>query len=312
MPIKTSHRQGPLKAGQLLASKLKLCFKAFVFVLAALCLKAHPAQGEAVFSILPNTLDRGTAARIIAHDFSANQNLTADFNGQSLGFFPMGENMVALFAADVMLSPGHYPLTINWNGGEKIFQVQVRDRSYGERSINVPTSQTDLSKRDLDRVARECLVVTQALSPESSSPTRMWSGSWLMPVGGKVVSAFGRQTRINGVLNSRPHLGVDLSAAEGTPVKAPAAGVVLLADFHFFAGGSVYVDHGLGLITMYFHLAELNVSAGEKVRAGDILGLSGRTGRVTGPHLHYGLYLNGGRIDPINFHKLITFLPDRP
>jgi len=124
-----------------------------------------------------------------------------------------------------------------------------------------------------------------------------------------VTSSFGRQTKINGVLNPRPHAGADFDVPAGTPVKAPAEGVVLLADFHFFAGGSVYIDHGQGLISMYFHLSELKVKAGDQVGRGDLLALSGATGRVTGAHLHYGIYLCQARIDPVAFHRLTSLLP---
>jgi murein DD-endopeptidase MepM/ murein hydrolase activator NlpD len=165
----------------------------------------------------------------------------------------------------------------------------------------------DLPKNDLDRAVKEQAIVKSLLA--TVSPKRLWSGPWTDPVGGKVNSSFGRQTKINGVLNPRPHLGADYAVPGGTPVKAPAAGVVLAADFHFFSGGSVYIDHGLGLISMYFHLSELKVKPGDKVSRGDVLALSGKTGRVTGAHLHYGIYLGQARLDPVNFHRLTALLP---
>ena len=94
----------------------------------------------------------------------------------------------------------------------------------------------------------------------------------------------------------------------GTPVKAPAAGRVILTGNHFFAGNSVYIDHGQGLISMYFHLSAINVADGEMVERGRIIGLVGKTGRVTGAHLHYGVYINGARIDPVVFRHMVANL----
>jgi murein DD-endopeptidase MepM/ murein hydrolase activator NlpD len=116
---------------------------------------------------------------------------------------------------------------------------------------------------------------------------------------------------MNGVLNPRPHAGADYRAPEGAPVRAPASGRVVLTGDHFFAGNSIYIDHGQGLITMYFHLSEILVTDGQTVKKGDEpIGLVGKTGRVTGAHLHYGVYLNGARIDPSVFRKLTTTIED--
>lgn len=96
-----------------------------------------------------------------------------------------------------------------------------------------------------------------------------------------------------------PHGGVDLSAATGTPVRAAASGTVVIAASHYFSGNSVFIDHGDDLITMYFHLDRIQVSEGDPIRTGDIVGTVGSTGRVTGPHLHFGARWHGARIDPM-------------
>ena len=257
--------------------------------------------------VLPMPVDRGTAARVLVEGLDETSGLAGTFDGRPVFFFPAGDRLIGFIAADVMLSPGHYPLNLTWKKGKQTVDVTVRDRNYGVRSIKVPDSQVNLSKADQDRAARERKLTAAALN--TKSPVRLWQGAWVDPVGGKVTSSFGRQTKINGVLNPRPHAGADFDVPAGTRVKAPADGVVLLADFHFFAGGSVYVDHGQGLISMYFHLSEIKVKAGDQVRRGDLLGLSGATGRVTGAHLHYGIYLCQARIDPVAFHRLTSLLP---
>jgi murein DD-endopeptidase MepM/ murein hydrolase activator NlpD len=131
----------------------------------------------------------------------------------------------------------------------------------------------------------------------TSTPERLWEGRFLLPISSEVSSPFGYRRVINGTPRA-PHTGVDLRAALGSEVFAPNHGrVVLLGDF-FFSGHSLVLDHGAGLFTMYFHLSEFKVEMGGAVRRGDVIGLSGMTGRVTGPHLHWGARINGARVDP--------------
>ena len=116
-------------------------------------------------------------------------------------------------------------------------------------------------------------------------------------------SPFGCRCIINDMERS-PHSGVDLKASEGTPVKATNRGIVVLVADHFFSGLSVVIDHGGGMQSMYFHLSEVLVQAGELLEKGTIIGLSGSSGRVTGPHLHFGIRLNGGRVNPIKLIEI--------
>jgi murein DD-endopeptidase MepM/ murein hydrolase activator NlpD len=232
------------------------------------------------------------------------------FDGKPIFFFETAEGLTGLFGADIMISLGTHPIGVSWQGsspGELSAQVTVKDRDYGTRSITVPKGQVDLSKEDQERAAREKVLTDRALS--TVSPVKLWRGEFLEPVDAAINSSFGRKTRMNGVLNPRPHAGADYRAPEGAPVRAPADGVVLLAGNHFFAGNSIYVDHGQGLVSMYFHLSEIMVEEGQVLKKGDTpIGLVGKTGRVTGAHLHYGVYLNGARIDPSVFRKLTSTL----
>lgn len=278
-----------------------------VSLLLGLALTAAAVAEEPEIKILPSPVDRGTAARIVVEGLEKS-GLQGNFDGRPIFFFPSGSGrFIGLFGVDVLLSPGRYPLELSWAGGHKTVEVTVRDRSYGIRSITVPDRQVNLSKADQDRAARERKEVVAALA--TKSPKRLWSGPWTDPAGGAVSSSFGRQTRINGVLNPRPHLGTDFDVPAGTAVRAPADGLVVLTGDHFFAGQSVYVDHGLGLISMYFHLSRIDVRAGDKVAKGKVLGLSGASGRVSGAHLHYGIYLCQARVDPVAFHRLTALLP---
>jgi len=131
----------------------------------------------------------------------------------------------------------------------------------------------------------------------------LWRGRWIRPVAGMVVSPFGCRRIINGMERS-PHSGVDLKAEQGTLVKATNRGKVALVADHFFSGLSVFIDHGGGIQSMYFHLSQVFVQVGQVVEKGTTLGQSGSSGRVTGPHLHFGIRLNGERVNPINLIEI--------
>jgi murein DD-endopeptidase MepM/ murein hydrolase activator NlpD len=123
---------------------------------------------------------------------------------------------------------------------------------------------------------------------------------FLLPAKGISTGSFGRRRIFNGQARN-PHSGMDIAAPTGTPVKSPSAGTVIeLGDF-FFSGNLVYIDHGQGMISMFAHLSEIDVKLGERVSKGQVIGKVGATGRVTGPHLHWSLGLNGTWIDPALF-----------
>ena len=175
-------------------------------------------------------------------------------------------------------------------------RVRRGPRNYPEQHLTVDRKFDELDAEELARHERERAAVraaTAAMSP---------SGTWLLPlarpVGGRVTSDFGLRRFFNGTPKN-PHSGVDLAGERGTPVLACAGGTVLLADDHFFAGRSVYVDHGEGIVSMYFHLTEFRVTPGQRVVRGQIVGTVGDSGRVTGPHLHWGLSLQGQLVDPL-------------
>lgn len=135
------------------------------------------------------------------------------------------------------------------------------------------------------------------LALRDSAAGRSWSLPLERPVPGSVSSQFGMRRVFNGQLKSE-HKGLDLRGAEGTPIKACADGRVALADNLYFSGNTVYVDHGDGVFTAYLHMSEPRVKTGDIVKKGDIVGLVGSTGRVTGPHLHLSLIVQGQAADP--------------
>jgi hypothetical protein len=263
--------------------------------------------------VVPNPLDIGSPGRVIIDDPEVKVPPMGLFDKKPIFFFQTRKGWTGIFGADIMLKPNTMPLLVNYEKNDEIVEVTqdltLITKDYGVRVINVPQSQVELSPEDQKRAAAEKKLVDAALA--TVSPDKLWHGEFLEPVNASINSSFGRRTRMNGVLNPRPHAGADYRAPEGAPVRAPATGRVILTGNHFFAGNSIYIDHGQGLISMYFHLSEILVTDGQMVNKGDEpIGLVGKTGRVTGAHLHYGIYLNSARIDPSVFRKLTTTLDD--
>jgi murein DD-endopeptidase MepM/ murein hydrolase activator NlpD len=179
--------------------------------------------------------------------------------------------------------------------GRQQVQFSIVDKQYASQSLNVAPGQVNLSKADLERVNRDKQVIEHAMSrwtDEQPEALRM-----PQPVPGVRSSSFGMRRIFNGE-SRNPHMGMDIAAPIGTPVRAPLAGTVIDTGNYFFNGNTVFVDHGRGMISMYCHLSAINVQPGEHVAAGTTLGKVGMTGRVTGPHLHWGLSLNRAWVDP--------------
>ena len=178
----------------------------------------------------------------------------------------------------------------------------VVDASYPVQRLSVPRSFTELDAATLERVAREKSLLDRLW--ETATPARLWRGSFRAPLEEPARgTGFGLKRIINGDPRA-PHTGVDFSVPAGTPVLAANAGLVALAEEHFFAGRSLVLDHGEGLYTMYFHLQDSLVQPGQRVTQGEVIGHVGSTGRATGPHLHWGVRLYGARINPEELLRL--------
>ncbi len=182
-------------------------------------------------------------------------------------------------------------------GGEKKqadISIRVRAIKYREDHLTLPEKMVTPPKSVLNRIAAERKETGRALSVLTVS--RNWGLPLVRPVGGIVTSPYGRRR----ILNKKPrnhHGGVDFRAAVGTPVKAALPGRVVLTGDHYYAGKSVYVDSGGGVISHYFHLDSIAVSEGDVISPGKTIGKSGNTGRSTGPHLHFGLSIAGQMVD---------------
>ena len=207
------------------------------------------------------------------------------------------------------ITPASSAFKLEWTNPygyhSKIISFTVKRGKYRSEKLKVANRMINPSKDDRQRSRQERNEVKKAYLISSSD--RLWPDMFQLPVEGKVTSPFGTRRLFNGKLKSY-HSGVDFRANEDTPVHAANAGIVKLAKNLFYSGNHVIVDHGLGLFTNYSHLSKIHVHSGQRVEKGQVIGYAGSTGRVNGPHLHWGAKVNGTSVDPLQLLKVLTSL----
>jgi murein DD-endopeptidase MepM/ murein hydrolase activator NlpD len=212
---------------------------------------------------------------------------------------------LGLLGIDMQDEPGTYELAVEVKQGEQAkrlsFNVLVAKENFAVEHLTLPKEKVDLDEKATARWRAEQDQVKQALAEDSR--LKLWRSNFLEPVNGKRTGIFGSVRVMNGKPRN-PHNGEDIGAPVGTEVAATNDGVVRLTVDHIFSGRGVFVDHGLGFYSMYFHLSEILVKDGDLVKAGQIIGKVGATGRATGPHLHWGIKLNGARVNPYSLLDL--------
>ena len=256
----------------------------------ALTLDSTPVPGGIAVIILPDDADL-SSARYRDRKVLITRNET--------------NNSIAVIGLPLASKPGrHYLKVKNRQGQTQSIGFQVEAKAYEEQHITIKDKRkVNPEKRDMQRITRESKQIKSAL--------RHWSQqdnvtiAFEKPVEGPTSSPFGLRRFFNEQARN-PHSGLDIAAPEGTTIMAPAAGVVLDTGDFFFNGNTVLLDHGQGLVTMYCHMSKIDVQPGQTVSSGEKLGEVGMTGRVTGPHLHWGVSLNDARVDPL------LFLPEEP
>jgi murein DD-endopeptidase MepM/ murein hydrolase activator NlpD len=270
-----------------------LNFRATLTRCAALTLCAGPTLA------LSYTLPRESAVpggvKILKLDVHGNSMPYVEVDGHRALVVQDGASWIAIIGIPLSAPLAPRQVIVHSGDARQELQFTIGDKQYASQSLKVAPGQVNLSQADLERVNREKSVIEHALSrwTDEAPETLLMP----QPVPGARSSSFGMRRIFNGE-SRNPHSGMDIAAPLGTPVNVPLAGTVIDTGNYFFNGNTVFVDHGRGMISMYCHLSAIDVKPGERVAAGATLGKVGMTGRVTGPHLHWGLSLNRAWVDP--------------
>ena len=227
--------------------------------------------------------------------------VTVEWDGARLPFARRGEEWITLIGVDLDTEPGSYGAAMRLafeSGTERTLTetITVAPGEYPTTELTVAPGFVDLSPENEARAARESRRIAAIYATLTSE--MLWTDPFVAPVEGVVGGRnFGHRRVFNGQPRA-PHGGADLRAATGTPIMAANRGRIVLAEELFFSGNAVFVDHGLGLYSVYLHLSRIDVAPGQIIERGQVVGLAGATGRVTGPHLHWGVRILDARVDP--------------
>jgi murein DD-endopeptidase MepM/ murein hydrolase activator NlpD len=217
------------------------------------------------------------------------------------------QKWLTLLAIDLEKPPGEYPIDVAVQpkqGAPATCQVTIHviGGKFPTENLHVAPQFVEPNPEQLERAKKEQQRLREIYA--TVTPEKLWQGKFRVPLDGVTSGAnFGRRRVLNGQPGS-PHSGVDFPAPAGTPVHAAQAGRVVLAEALFFAGNTVIIDHGFGIYTLYGHLSEISAKVGDNLQAGEVLGKVGATGRVTGPHLHWGLSVDRSRVNALQIVNL--------
>jgi len=277
------------------------------FVFAASLLATAAALADPEITVTPDSPRPGDVIFVTLYPEQDLLRASCSWNGRSYQFLPTEEGYALALPVAASTKPGRHHATIYWKYisggmGRRGVAVEVKPRQFGVQRLRLSRSQE--GKYSAPETKRETKLIGAAL--DLMTPERLWRGSFTMPVQGRLSTAYGLQRYVNGRLSYR-HRGVDIGAPEGTPVLAAADGVVALADDSFLLHGqTIVLDHGQGIASLYLHLSRIEVSPGERVAQGQVIGRVGHTGVATGPHLHFAVYAYHEAVDPLFWTQLPT------
>ena len=288
-------------------SRTALLFVAGMFLVsfprasaASWTVRAQPTRlvngGPVLFQVRPPAKLESLTGTWLTHQFS-------------FSYDPSTKTWFSLAGVSFETTPGRYPLELTAEvAGTKTpltftrsFTVARAKYPQVRVELTVEKKFTEPSPEQQEQIAEGVKIKQDYLS--RVTPTREWDGKFAAPADAAISDVFGSQRIFNGKAQ-RPHFGLDYRVPTGTPVAAMNEGTVLLARFLYYEGNCVVIDHGQGLLTLYFHLSEFKVKEGDQVKRGQEIGLSGGTGRATGPHLHVAVRWQGTYLDPATLLQL--------
>lgn len=258
----------------------------------------------------PDSLQQGAAAIIVAGpDTGAAASgdtvvaVTGTLAGEPLRFERGRDGRFRALAAIPVNAAATVPVPLGviWGGGDTVHQfarVPVRGGVFATERLRLPARFVTPPDSLRERLEEERRTIREAMARTARTP-RLWHRGFDEPLPLRVTEGFGTRREINRTARSR-HLGLDLAGRTGTPVRATNRSVVVVAGPFYYQGNAVYLDHGNGLLTSYLHLSRILVSVGDTIDAGQVIGLLGATGRVTGPHLHWTAYFGRILFDPLS------------
>ena len=256
---------------------------------------ASPVKALEV-TINPENPQLGDTVSVIMETNPGEEKPEVSWGEENHPVFPLGDNQYrTLIPTTPLDNSGRIPLTIEGESTTRNFVVWLRDRAFPTQRIRLSGGGVSATELELERVAE---------FKETVSPEKHWNGAFMRPSSGSVSTVFGVRRYYNGdFAENYYHKGVDYAASTGSPIIAPADGEVVLVGrenqgFRVH-GNTVGIDHGQGILTIFLHLNNIKVEEGQQIAAGEQIGTVGATGISTGPHLHWGLYVNGKAVDPV-------------
>ncbi len=219
------------------------------------------------------------------------------FYGNRVMVVKQSQDWHAVIGIPLTAKPGAHKLEVNTQGQTSTRSFKITDKQYETQRLTITNKRkVNPNPLDMERINSEKGQITRAKAWwQETSPSSL---SLSKPVDGPFSSPFGLRRYFNDQPR-KPHSGLDIAAPEGTPITAPADGTVITTGDFFFNGNTVFIDHGQGMVSMYCHMNTIDIETGVTVKRGDQIGRVGKTGRVTGPHLHWSVYLNNVAIDPM-------------
>ena len=288
-------------------SRFLVSGRAFALLLVLLLSVANSTAQSSGVTLTPALVEAGSP-ELIRVDAPAAASIDGEWLGRKLQFFRDRENRawIALAGVDVEAHPGPSRLKIvvttpHASTRDQTRIVAIHPAHYRTGSLTVPPKFVSPDPEALKQIEADSQLKAKIFAASATEP--LWTSSFRAPVSAAATDSFGTRRIFNGNLAS-VHKGMDFHAVEGTAVHAGNSGVVVLARPLYYEGNCVIVDHGLGLFTLSMHFSRIDVQEGQHVVAGDQLGLSGATGRVTGPHLHWAVRWQGAYLDPAKLLKL--------